>query len=110
MATLNVSQLRQDSKLSTNSGPISLESSSWISILVLFPGNAVKSLYHLVSGKMSHKILFNNRDKEAQDWISGESLWRGYFLVFPGKLQELTLDGINKVSDPFMDENLSHTS
>lgn len=61
----NWENIGEAKRLSINSGPISLESSAQISILGPFPGSMVKTLYHLVSGKISNIILLNDRYKGA---------------------------------------------
>jgi len=50
---------------SMNSGTVSLENSSQIFILGLLLSTVVKTLCHLVSGKISNPVLFNRGFKEA---------------------------------------------
>lgn len=57
---------------------------------------------------MSNIILLNNRKKKEIDLNLKRFSLGGQFLVLHGKLQELTKDRMDKVSNPFMNEDLNH--
>lgn len=59
---------------------------------------------------MSNIILLNNRKKKEIDLNLKRFSLGGQFLVLHGKLQELTKDRMDKVSNPFMNEDLNHPS